>query len=207
MDCADDVCSWLRGRSAAENGVPRSAIDRLPVGTVQLLRDCGQQKIKLDFIGLHYYGNISSLDGQYPANFPSFIVMLADTRRARDRYCPGTPICMTEWGPSYHTDNSPTARVNANHIGAAWSPAFLNSGAQQFFGTTSVAVQAWLIGPAAGDAVGTFDCGKALTAANTAVHPLERITATAAPQGLLLVRYTLPRSSVCLVQLGEANDH
>jgi hypothetical protein len=93
----------------------------------RFLRDCGQQKIKLDFIGLHYYGNISSLDGQYPANFPSFVAMLANTQRARDRYCPGTPLCMTEWGPSYHTDNSPTARVNANHIGAAWSAAFLNA--------------------------------------------------------------------------------
>ena len=90
----------------------------------RFLRDCGQQKIKLDFIGLHYYGNISSLDGRYPTNFPSFIAMLADTQRARDRYCPRTPICMTEWGPSYHTDNSPTARVNADHIGAACERGF-----------------------------------------------------------------------------------
>jgi hypothetical protein len=290
----------------------------------RFLRDCGQQKIKLDFIGLHYYGNISSIDGQYPANFPSFIAMLTDTQRARDHYCPGTPLCMTEWGPSYHTDNSPTARVNANHVGAAWSAAFLNAmlahgvdsalylvttdlaqlnragkledlwgwpalfvnhgvfgaaypkatyhlfdmvhqlagqrvavkgargpigaiaaadtrrhvfrllvwnfaarlpeskpakdlgtetplsihvaGTQPFFGASSVAVRAWLVGPGAGDAVGVFDRGEALTAINTAMKPIEPITATAEPQGLL-VRYTLPRSSVCLVQLGGANDH
>jgi hypothetical protein len=42
----------------------------------RFLRDCGQQKIKLDFIGVHYYGNISSIDGEYPAIYPSFIGML-----------------------------------------------------------------------------------------------------------------------------------
>ena len=289
----------------------------------RFLRDCGQQKIKLDFIGVHYYGNISSIDGEYPAIYPSFIGMLADTQHACDKYCPGTPICLTEWGPSYHTDNSPTARVNANHVGAAWSAAFLNAmlvhgvdsalylvttdlaqpnrtgklenvwgwpalfvnhqvfgegypkavyhlfdmvhqlagqrvavkggrravgaiaaadgphhvlrllvwnfaarlpesrpaedssteaplnirvaGAPQFFGATSVAEWAWLIGPGAGDAVGAFDRGQPLTAANTAVKPIECFAATAEPQGLL-VRYTLPRSSVCLIQLGQPND-
>ncbi len=93
----------------------------------RFLRDCGQQKVKLDFIGLHYYGNLSSLNGEYPSIYPPFTRMLDDTRRARDQYCPGTPIALTEWGPSYHTDNSPTARVNANHLGAAWSAAFLNT--------------------------------------------------------------------------------
>jgi xylan 1,4-beta-xylosidase len=93
----------------------------------RFMRDCTERKVKLDFVGVHYYGNLTSLDGQYPSIYPSFTAMLADTRRARDQYCPGTPICMTEWGPSYHTNNSPTARVNANHLGAAWSAAFLNT--------------------------------------------------------------------------------
>jgi xylan 1,4-beta-xylosidase len=93
----------------------------------RFMHDCAQQKVKLDFVGIHYYGNLTSLDGEYPTIYPSFTAMLADTRRARDQNCPGTPICMTEWGPSYHTDNSPTARVNANHLGAAWSAAFLNT--------------------------------------------------------------------------------
>jgi len=92
----------------------------------QFIRDCGEQRIKLDFIGVHYYGNISSLDGEYEANYPPFTGMLQTTLAARDRYCPATPIQITEWGPSYRTDNSPEAAVNANHIGAAWSAAFLN---------------------------------------------------------------------------------
>ena len=92
----------------------------------QFIRDCGERKIKLDFIGVHYYGNISSLDGEYDANFPPFTGMLKTTLAARDRFCPGVPIQITEWGPSYRTDNSPDASVNANNVGAAWSAAFLN---------------------------------------------------------------------------------
>jgi hypothetical protein len=79
------------------------------------------------------------------------------------------------------------------------------AGVPQFFGATSVAARAWLIGPGAGDAVGAFDRGQPLTAANTAVKPIEYLAATCEPQGLL-VRYTLPRSSVCLIQLGQPND-
>ena len=93
----------------------------------RFLHNCGQQKVKLDFIGLHYYGNISSIDGEYQALYPPFTAMLADTQRSRNQYCPGTPIYMTEWAPSYQTDNGPTARVNASYIGVAWSAAFLNA--------------------------------------------------------------------------------
>jgi len=52
--------------------------------------------------------------------------MLKATVAARDRYCPGVPIQITEWGASYRTDNSPESAVNANNVGAAWSAAFLN---------------------------------------------------------------------------------
>ena len=52
--------------------------------------------------------------------------MLKTTLAARDRFCPGVPVQITEWGPSYHTDNSPDAAVNASNVGAAWSAAFLN---------------------------------------------------------------------------------
>jgi hypothetical protein len=53
--------------------------------------------------------------------------MLDTVREARDRYRPGVPIWLTEWGPSYHTDNTPQASVNASHVGAAWSADFLNA--------------------------------------------------------------------------------
>ena len=92
----------------------------------RFLRDCGRKKIKLDFVGLHYYGNISSLVGEYPANYPSFREMLQSTIRWRDRHCPGVPISMTEWGASYHTSNEPQSVINGNHVGAAWATAFLN---------------------------------------------------------------------------------
>ncbi len=92
----------------------------------RFIRDCGEQKVKLDFVGLHYYGNISSLDGQYPSIYPSFTDMYRVTEKARDEYCPGVPIYFTEWGPSYITDNSEPSAINANNMGAAWSAAFLN---------------------------------------------------------------------------------
>ncbi len=92
---------------------------------VEFIRDCAEQKVKLDFLGIHYYGNISSLDGSYQANFPAFPEMYRVTREARDRYLPGLPIWLTEWGPSYH-DKQPMAAVNCDHMGAAWCAAFLD---------------------------------------------------------------------------------
>lgn len=93
----------------------------------RFLRDCGEQRVKLDFLGVHFYGNITSLDGEYPANYPAFSEMLKATQAARDRYCPGLPIHLTEWGASYHTSNDPQSVINGNHIGAAWAAAFLNA--------------------------------------------------------------------------------
>jgi xylan 1,4-beta-xylosidase len=93
----------------------------------RFVEDCATQKVKLDFLSLHFYGNLASLNGQYQAHYPSFVDMLKQTRASRDRWCPGVPIWMTEWGPSYQTCNEPKARVNADHIGAAWCMAFLNT--------------------------------------------------------------------------------
>lgn len=94
--------------------------------TERFLRDCGEQKVKLDFIGMHFYGNLASLDGQYPTFYPSFTDMYRYTEKARDTYCPGVPIMFTEWGASYHTDNTEASCVNGNNMGAAWTAAFLN---------------------------------------------------------------------------------
>ncbi|MCX6376275.1 MAG: hypothetical protein NTU88_09645 [Armatimonadetes bacterium] len=93
----------------------------------RFLADCHRDHLKLDSIGLHFYGNCSSIDGEYAGAFPSFTEMLHSTKSARDRYCPNVPIRITEWGASYQTSNSPPARINGNHIGAAWSAAFLNT--------------------------------------------------------------------------------
>ena len=92
----------------------------------RFLRDCGQGRVKLDFIGVHYYGNMSSLSGQYRANYPSFSGMLKSTVSARNRYCPGVPVWITEWGASYNVSNKPESVINANHVGAAWGAAFLD---------------------------------------------------------------------------------
>ncbi len=95
--------------------------------TRQFLRDCARQKVKLDFLGIHYYGNQSSLDGQYPYGqypfgWPSVAKMLQLTAAEIHRYCPGVRIEMTEWGASFNL-----AAYNGNNVGAAWAAAFLNT--------------------------------------------------------------------------------
>jgi hypothetical protein len=94
--------------------------------TDRFMQDCSAQKVKVDFIGLHYYGNISSLSGGYKANFPSFVEMLEQSKKSRDRLLPGVPILFTEWGPSYVTENKSSAVVNADNVGAAWSMEFIS---------------------------------------------------------------------------------
>lgn len=89
------------------------------------LRDVRRNKLKLDFVGLHYYGNISPLTGP-GGTYPSFQGMYEMTARWRDKYAPGVPIWLTEWGATYHTSLDPQSLHNANHVGAAWSAAFLN---------------------------------------------------------------------------------
>ena len=48
-------------------------------------------------------------------------------KAAIDKYCPGLPIQFTEWGPSWVTNTSEAAAVNANNVGAAWATSFLNT--------------------------------------------------------------------------------
>lgn len=93
----------------------------------RFLRDCGRDHTRLDFLGIHYYGNLSSLDGEYSSLYPSFTDMLKSTVAARDRHCPGVPVWITEYGSSYVTSNEPHSVLNGNHIGAAWTAAFLNA--------------------------------------------------------------------------------
>jgi hypothetical protein len=95
--------------------------------TIRFLHDCNAQKVKVDFIGMHYYGNNSSLDGGYPGFLPPFTKMIRITQAAIDQFCPHLPIQVTEWGPSYVTDTSDSAAVNANNVGAAYGAAFLNT--------------------------------------------------------------------------------
>lgn len=93
----------------------------------RFVQDAAREKLKLDFIGVHYYGNISSLHGEYPANYPPFPEMLGSLKQTRDKFLPGVPVQINEWGPSYHVNATEQAMVNADHIGAAWSAEFLNT--------------------------------------------------------------------------------
>jgi len=41
-------------------------------------------RLKLDFVGVHFYGNISSLDGAYDSPYPSFVGMLKQVEDLRN---------------------------------------------------------------------------------------------------------------------------
>ncbi len=94
--------------------------------TERFLQDVRKDKTKLDFIGLHYYGNISPLTGESKAGYPSFTEMMRRTRQWRDVHVPGIPIWLTEWGATYHTSLAPESIHNGNHVGAAFAAAMLD---------------------------------------------------------------------------------
>jgi len=93
------------------------------------MEKCKADGTKFDFGSFHYYGNISSLNGEYSAAYDSFAKMMEAMQAVRDVSQPGVPILVTEWGADYHIDDSGTHQNfnNANHIGAAWGACFLDT--------------------------------------------------------------------------------
>lgn len=95
--------------------------------TERFLRDVGREKLKCNFLGIHFYGNIGPLDGSAKTGaYPPFMEMMRMTREWRDEHMPGLPIHITEWGASYHTNLSEKSLHNGSHVGAAFAAAFLN---------------------------------------------------------------------------------
>lgn len=93
----------------------------------QFIKDSAEKNVKPDFLGIHFYGNISGLREKRSAEDtnPPFVKMINQTVATRNKYLPGVPILLTEWGPSYHNHNAEEAFVNANNIGAAWVAEFI----------------------------------------------------------------------------------
>jgi hypothetical protein len=89
------------------------------------LQDIQSLHIRIDFISVHYYGNLGSLAGEYMGTYPSLIQMLRDAVAARNRFRPGTPIVFSEWGPTYQMTANQGPLVNASNIGASWAATFL----------------------------------------------------------------------------------
>ena len=93
---------------------------------VRFLRDCGRQKLQLNFLTWDFYGNQASLAGQYKANYPAFTKMWHTVQLARNRYDPSVPIMCPEWGANYLVGD-PRAICNGDNLGAAWAAAFLDT--------------------------------------------------------------------------------
>ncbi len=92
----------------------------------RFLKDVVENDLKLDFFSFHFYGNQSSI-GDRPnlTVYPTFKYAMKSLRDWINTYKPGLPIWITEWGPSYITEMDPAGIINGNHIGAAWSAAFV----------------------------------------------------------------------------------
>jgi hypothetical protein len=95
----------------------------------QFARDCAQHKLRVDFFGLHLYGNMSSFRNPKDSlsGLPPLVTMIQTVQKAIAEHIPGTPLIITEWGPSYTTTDLSTAIINENHVGAAWCAEFLNT--------------------------------------------------------------------------------
>ena len=96
----------------------------------RFVEDCARNDIKLDFIGVHYYGNISPISGETRTEYnayPSFVKMVASLKQTIAKHKPGLPIYVTEYGPSFEVTSRPRAMVNGDSTGAAWDMAFMKA--------------------------------------------------------------------------------
>jgi tetratricopeptide (TPR) repeat protein len=96
----------------------------------RFVEDCAKNNLKLDFVGVHYYGNISPISGETQKEYnayPSFLKMVDEIKASIAKHNPGLPIYITEYGPSYDVTYRPKAMVNGDNIGAAWNMAFLKA--------------------------------------------------------------------------------
>ena len=85
--------------------------------------DCARQKLKLDFLGLHHYASVSPFRGAARVGltaYPSFPEMIAELQVVIDRYSPGLPIWLTEYG-AHHNVVGKVGEINGSHDGAAFS--------------------------------------------------------------------------------------
>jgi len=95
--------------------------------TTRFLEDCSRERLRLDFISLHFYGDISSIAGAGFRPYPSFIDMLRTTQAIRDRFQPRVPIQFTEWGLVGSIQGNPKARLNSSSAASAWAAKFLDT--------------------------------------------------------------------------------
>jgi len=92
----------------------------------QFLLDCTQEKLKLDFLSRHVYGNNTPLgQRQQFGTCPRFSVQQEFLQQAIREAGLDIPILITEWGASWHT-NMTEGIDNANNVGAAYAAAFLD---------------------------------------------------------------------------------
>ncbi|MDD3885535.1 MAG: glycosyl hydrolase [Victivallaceae bacterium] len=94
--------------------------------SARFVRDCAEAKCPPDFIGVHFYGNVSELDGAGTSFYPTYREQVRALAGQRDKYLPGVPLQINEWGPSYYVDNSVSGQFNSTIVGAAWSLEYLH---------------------------------------------------------------------------------
>ncbi len=92
----------------------------------EFLLDCTREKLKLDFLSWHVYGNNTSISQRKQfERMGSFSDQQEFIRQAMKRAGLDIPILITEWSASWKTNMRPEGIVNANNVGAAYAAAFL----------------------------------------------------------------------------------
>jgi len=93
----------------------------------QFAKDVGVQKLRLDFISFHFYGNNAALGGLTAfGRYPAFVEQIDHIRNSlKNAGLGNVPIYATEWGASEVTSETPKGIINGNYIGAAWASRFL----------------------------------------------------------------------------------
>ncbi|MCK4323236.1 MAG: hypothetical protein KAW89_01800, partial [Armatimonadetes bacterium] len=92
----------------------------------QFLLDCAREKLKLDFLSRHVYGNNTPLgQRQQFGPYPRFSAGQQFIRQAMKEAGLDIPILITEWGASWQVHMGPKGIVNGNNVGAAYAATFL----------------------------------------------------------------------------------
>ncbi|MFP3868040.1 MAG: GH39 family glycosyl hydrolase [Desulfobacteraceae bacterium] len=90
------------------------------------LQDVAREQLKCDFFSFHYYGHASAIGDRAnpPRQLKRFGELMTMVHGWINKYHPGLPVWITEWGASGCL-RRPGGLLNATNVGAAWIAAFV----------------------------------------------------------------------------------
>jgi hypothetical protein len=93
----------------------------------KIIREVKNTGLRVDFITYHYYGDSGAVgNGRIGSNpVPPLRDQMARIETALASAGLSRAVALTEWGPVCCNDPVGAARINYDHVGAAWASAFL----------------------------------------------------------------------------------